>query len=54
MIEKVATMLVKRFDEPLSEDDISSLAKLMRLDGDAQRVAVGLAGPDGAIDEAIL
>ncbi|XBI17094.1 hypothetical protein VPH35_059217 [Triticum aestivum] len=40
--------LIKKFDEPLTEEDIIGLAKLTRQDPAALRVAAGLAGPDGA------
>ncbi|XBI79474.1 hypothetical protein VPH35_088929 [Triticum aestivum] len=39
---------IKKFDEPLTEDDIIGLAKLTRQDPAALRIAAGLAGPDGA------
>lgn len=48
MTPKAAEMLLKKFDEPLTEDDIAALTKLMRLDHDALRIAAGLVGPDGA------
>lgn len=48
MTPKAAEALVKRFAQPLSEEDITGLARLTRLDEDALRIAAGLAGPDGA------
>ncbi|XBI97436.1 hypothetical protein VPH35_017809 [Triticum aestivum] len=48
MIPKAAEALIKKFDEPLTEDNIIGLAKLTRQDPVALRVAAGLADPDGA------
>lgn len=48
MTPKAAKALIKKFDEPLTEDDIIGLAKLTHLDPAALRIATGLAGPDGA------
>ncbi|XBH65308.1 hypothetical protein VPH35_118925 [Triticum aestivum] len=47
MTPKAAEALIKKFDEPLTEDDIIGLAKLTRQDPVALRIAAGLAGPDG-------
>ncbi|XBI15899.1 hypothetical protein VPH35_058241 [Triticum aestivum] len=47
MTPKAAEALIKKFDEPLNEDDITGLAKLTRQDPVALRIAAGLAGPDG-------
>lgn len=46
MTVKAAEALIRRFDEPLSEEDIAIIDKLTRLDPDALRIAGGLAGPD--------
>ncbi|XBJ09608.1 hypothetical protein VPH35_014653 [Triticum aestivum] len=54
MTAKPAEALIRRFDEPLTEDDISIIAKLTRLNKDALRVAVGMAGPDAAAEEAVV
>ena len=54
MTAKAAEALIRRFDEPLTDDDISIIAKLTRLNKDALRVAVGMAGPDVAVEEAVL
>ncbi|XBI41889.1 hypothetical protein VPH35_126291 [Triticum aestivum] len=48
MTPKAADALIKKFDEPLTEDDIIGPAKLTRQDPAALRVTAGLAGPDGA------
>ena len=45
---EAAEALVGRFKEPLSEDDITCIAKLTKLNVDALRALAGLAGPDGA------
>ncbi|XBI26121.1 hypothetical protein VPH35_050908 [Triticum aestivum] len=47
MTPQAAKALIKKFDEPLTEDVIG-LAKLTRQDPAALRIAAGLAGPDGA------
>ena len=48
MTKKAAKALVRRFDEPLSEEDIAVIAKLTRLDKDSLLVSASLAGPEGA------
>lgn len=48
MTPKAAKALIKKFDEPLTGEDIEGLAKLTYLERAALRVAAGLAGPDGA------
>lgn len=48
MTPRAAAALIKRFKEPLAEDDIAGLTKLIRLDKDALRIAAGLVGPNGA------
>lgn len=40
--------LIRRFNEPLSEEYIQAISKLLRLDVSALRVVAGLMGPDGA------
>lgn len=50
MTAKAAEALIKRFDEPLTDDDISIIAKLTRLDPEALRIAGGMAGPDAAAE----
>lgn len=45
MTAKVAEALIRRFDEPLTDEDIAIIAKLTRLDPDALRVAGRMAGP---------
>lgn len=52
MTKKAVDALIKRFDEPLTEADIIAIARLTRLSKDALLVAAGLAGPEGAADEA--
>lgn len=39
--------LIRRFDEPLSEEDIAAIARLTRLDANALNVAAGMLGADG-------
>uniref|UniRef100_A0A8I6Y4C2 DUF4283 domain-containing protein n=1 Tax=Hordeum vulgare subsp. vulgare TaxID=112509 RepID=A0A8I6Y4C2_HORVV len=50
----VAKALFQRFEEPLSDGDISVIAKLTHLDDEALRVMARMNGPDGAADEAIV
>ena len=45
---EAAEALARHFEELLSEDDITCIAKLSKLNVDALRTMVGLAGPDGA------
>ncbi|KAM3353024.1 hypothetical protein ACQJBY_024289 [Aegilops geniculata] len=52
MTAKAAEALIRRFDEPLTDEDISIIAKLTRLDPAALRIAGGLAGPDVDADAA--
>lgn len=40
--------LISRFDEPVTDNDIKSLAKLTRLNINALRVAAGIEDPEGA------
>ena len=47
MTAQVAEALIWRFDKPLTDDDISIIAKITRLDPEALRIAGGMAGPDG-------
>ncbi|KAE8793251.1 Cytochrome P450 71D8 [Hordeum vulgare] len=54
MTTKVAKSLLRHFDKPLMDSDIVMIAKLMRLDNDALRVAAHMAEPDGATKEAIV
>lgn len=48
MTQKAAQVLIKKFNEPLTDNDIMALAKLTRQDPAALRIAAGLVGPDGA------
>ena len=48
MTAKTTEKLLRKFDEPLTDDDIACIAKLTRLDEAALLVATGLAGPDRA------
>ncbi|XBH82815.1 hypothetical protein VPH35_071391 [Triticum aestivum] len=48
MTKEVAGALIRRFDEPLTNNDIAVIAKLTRLDKDSLLVAASLAGPEGA------
>ncbi|XBI25545.1 hypothetical protein VPH35_050460 [Triticum aestivum] len=52
MTKEVADALIRRFDEPLTDNDIAVIAKLTRLDKDSPLIAAGLAGPDGAANVA--
>ncbi|KAF7047703.1 hypothetical protein CFC21_056591 [Triticum aestivum] len=54
MTTEVAEALLRCFDEPLTEADIAVIAKLTRLDADALKIAAGMAGPDGAAEEAVV
>ncbi|KAE8770316.1 hypothetical protein D1007_57959 [Hordeum vulgare] len=49
---EVAKALLQRFEEPLSNSDISVIARLTHLDSEALRVMARMNGPDGAADEA--
>ncbi|KAE8774163.1 Cytochrome P450 71D8 [Hordeum vulgare] len=50
MSAKAAEALIKRFDEPLSDDDIAIIAKLTRLNLEALCIAGVMVGPDVAAD----
>ena len=52
MTAKATEAPIRRFDEPLSDDDINVIAKLTRLNKEALRVAVGMAGPEAEAEEA--
>ncbi|KAE8810723.1 D-3-phosphoglycerate dehydrogenase, chloroplastic [Hordeum vulgare] len=51
---EVAKALLQRFEEPLSDGDISVIARLTHLDDEALRVMAHMNGPDGAAEEAIV
>ena len=53
MTAEVAEALIRRFDEPLTDEDIAIIAKLTCLDPDALRIASGLAGPDAETAAAV-
>ena len=44
MTPKAAALLMKRFQEPLSDGDIAAIDKLMGLDPVALKIAAGMAG----------
>lgn len=48
MTIQAAEALVRRFDEPLSDEDIAGIAKITRMNVDALRAMANLVGPDGA------
>ncbi|KAE8771455.1 hypothetical protein D1007_56658 [Hordeum vulgare] len=54
MTAEVAKALLQRFKEPLTDNDIATIAKLTRLDGEALRVMARMAGSDGIAEEAIV
>ncbi|KAE8818395.1 D-3-phosphoglycerate dehydrogenase, chloroplastic [Hordeum vulgare] len=54
MTAEVAKALLHRFEEPLTNSDITIIAKLTRLDGEALRVMAQMAGSDGIADQAIV
>ena len=54
MTKKAAAALVRRFDEPLSEEDIAVIAKLTRMGTEALCIAAGLNGPEGVAEEAMV
>ncbi|KAE8787685.1 Cytochrome P450 71D8 [Hordeum vulgare] len=54
MTAKAAEALIRRFGEPLANDDINVIAKLTRLSSKGLHVALGLAGPYVAAEEAIV
>ncbi|KAE8782638.1 D-3-phosphoglycerate dehydrogenase, chloroplastic [Hordeum vulgare] len=54
MTAQVAKALLQRFKEPLTDNDIATIAKLTRLDGEALRVMARMAGSDGIAEEAIV
>ncbi|KAE8768469.1 Cytochrome P450 71D8 [Hordeum vulgare] len=49
---EVAKALLHRFDEPLMDSDITVIAKLIRLDGEALRVMDRMADTEGVAEEA--
>ncbi|XBI49431.1 hypothetical protein VPH35_112996 [Triticum aestivum] len=51
MTVKAAEALLRRFDEPLTEDDVSCIAKLTRLDIQVLRTMAGLVGANGVGQE---
>ncbi|XBI91643.1 hypothetical protein VPH35_028916 [Triticum aestivum] len=53
MTAKVGEALIKRFDEPLSDEDIAIIAKLTRLDPEALRIAGAMVGPDAVADNQV-
>uniref|UniRef100_N1QTI1 Uncharacterized protein n=1 Tax=Aegilops tauschii TaxID=37682 RepID=N1QTI1_AEGTA len=52
MTKKAAEALIRKFDEPLSDDDIAIISKLTNMDNGALRIAAGLISPDGVAGEA--
>ncbi|XBI46564.1 hypothetical protein VPH35_110782 [Triticum aestivum] len=48
MTPKAATRLIKHFNEPLTDADIQTIARLTNLDINALKIAVGALGLDGA------
>ncbi|XBI26843.1 hypothetical protein VPH35_051458 [Triticum aestivum] len=53
MTAKAAEALIKRFDEPLFDEDIAIIAKLTRLNPEALRIAGAMAGPDAVADNLV-
>ena len=47
MTTKAAEALIRRFDEPFSDSDIKTIAKLTNLDAAALRIAAGMHRTDG-------
>ncbi|KAE8818366.1 D-3-phosphoglycerate dehydrogenase, chloroplastic [Hordeum vulgare] len=54
MTAEVAKALLHRFEEPLTDSDISVIAKLTRLDGEALRVMACMVGSEGIAKEAVV
>ena len=54
MTKKAAEALVRRFNEPLSDEDITVIAQLTRLGKDALRIAAGLNVPEEVAEEAMV
>ncbi|XBH54953.1 hypothetical protein VPH35_077142 [Triticum aestivum] len=52
MTKNAAEALIRKFDEPLFDDDIAIISKLTNMDKGALRIAAGLIGPDGVAGEA--
>ncbi|KAE8806857.1 Histidyl-tRNA synthetase [Hordeum vulgare] len=52
MTAEVAKALLHHFDEPLTDSDITVIAKLTRLDGEALWVMARMAGTEGVAEEA--
>ena len=48
MTKEVTDALIRRIDEPLTDNDVAAITKLTRLDKDSLLVAASLAGPEGA------
>lgn len=47
MTAAAAEALIRRFDEPLTDEDIAAIARLTRLDAQALKAAAGMLGADG-------
>jgi hypothetical protein len=52
MTPDAAAALIKKFKEPLTEDDIATITRLTSLNVDALKIAAGKLGPDGAANVA--
>lgn len=54
MTAKADEKLLRKFDEPLTDNNIACITKLTRLSNEELRVAATMAGPDGAADEVVV
>ena len=54
MTKKATEALIRKFDEPLSDDDIAIISKLTKMDKAALHIAAGLNGPDRVAEEAAM
>ena len=52
MTPDIAAALIKKFSEPLTEEDIATIARLTNLNAGALKIAAGMLGPDGAANVA--
>ncbi|XBJ03095.1 hypothetical protein VPH35_022335 [Triticum aestivum] len=52
MTPDAAAALIKKFNEPLTEEDIATIARLTSLNVEALKIAAGMLGPNGAANAA--
>ncbi|KAE8779042.1 Cytochrome P450 71D8 [Hordeum vulgare] len=52
MTAKAAQAMINRFNEPLPDADMATIARLAKMGVDALKIASGMSGPDGVAMEA--